>query len=92
MLTIAAQYSSGQGILKKGQQQPEIKSQDISETVLYKGSSRNRSVCHQSDNSALSILLLENRPFESGNRCISTNLEESKGRIILEKFSFPPFP
>ena len=74
-----AQYSSGQRISRKGQQKMEIKSKDISETVLCKGSSRNRCVCHQSNNSHLSVLLLENRLLESGNRCISIKLEESKG-------------
>ena len=53
----------------------ETKSQDISETVLCKGSSRNRSVCHQSDNSVPCVLLLGNRPLDSGNRCISTKLK-----------------
>ena len=57
----------------------EIKSKDISETVLCKGSSRNRCVCHQSNNSHPSVLLLENKPLESGNGCISIKLEESKG-------------
>ena len=80
------QYSSGQGISKKGQQQMEIKSQDVSETVLCKGSFRNRSVCQQNDNSARSVLLLRNRPLESGNRCISTKLEESKGICISPLF------
>ena len=63
-----AQYSSRQGISKKGQQQMEIKPQDISETVLCRWSSRNGSVCHESDNSAPCVLLLENRPLEPGNR------------------------
>ena len=44
-----AQYSSGQVISKKGQQSMEIKSQDISKTVLCKGWSRNKSVCHESE-------------------------------------------
>ena len=74
-----AQYSSGQGISRKGQQKMKIKSKDISETVLCKGWSRNRCVSHQSNNSHLTVLLLENRPLESGNGCISIKLEESKG-------------
>ena len=40
------------------------------------------SVCHQSDNSAPSVLFLEKRPLESGNRCISTKLDKSKGICI----------
>ena len=64
----------------------EIKSQYISETTLCKESSRNRSVCHQSKNSAPSVHLLENRPLESGNKCISTKLEESKGTCISPLF------
>ena len=50
-----AQYSSG-----KRQQRIKIKSQDISETVLCKGLSRNRSICHQCDNSVPSVLFLKN--------------------------------
>ena len=80
-----AQYSSRQGTLKKGQQRMEVKPQDTSEAVLCKGSSRNRSVCHQSDNSAPSVFLLEKRHLEPGKRCISTKLEESKD------ISFLPF-
>ena len=74
------------GSRKRGQWRMEIKCQDISETVLCKGSSRNRNVCHQSDNSAPTLLLLENRSLDSGKRCISTNLEESKGICISPLF------
>ena len=52
-----AQYSSGQVISKKGQQSMEIKSQDISKTVLCKGWSRNKSVCHESDNSHSNVVV-----------------------------------
>ena len=82
-----AQYSSRQGISKKGPQRIEIKPQDISETVLCKASPRNRSFFHQSGNSALSVTLLENRTLEPGNRCISTKLEESKGIQAIPFFS-----
>lgn len=77
-----AQYSRGQKIAKKVQKRMKIKSQETSKTVLCKGSSRNRSVCHQCGNSAPSVLLLENRPLEPGSRYISTKLEEYKGICI----------
>ena len=80
------QYSSGQGISKKGQEQMKIKYQNISERLLHKGSSRNRSVCHQSDNSAPSVFFFEKRPLQSGNRCISPKLDKSKG-ICISPFS-----
>ena len=82
-----AQYSSRQGISKKGPQRIEIKPQDISETVLCNASPRNRSFYHQSGNSALSVTLLENRTLEPGSRCISTKLGESKG--ICNSILFP---
>ena len=63
-----------------------FKPQDIPETVLCKGSSRNRYVCYQSDNSTPSLLLLKNRLLEPGNICISTMLEESKGICISPLF------
>lgn len=62
-----ARYFSGQDILKKGQQPMEIKPY-ISETVLCKGSSRNKSFYRQSDNSVPRVLLLGNKPLESGSK------------------------
>ena len=82
-----AQYFSGQDILKKGQQRMEIKPYDISETVLCKASSRNKSFYRKSDNSAPRVLLLGNKPLESGSKYISTKLGESKGICFSPLFS-----
>ena len=77
-----AQYSSG-----KGQQRIKIQSQDISETVLCKGLSRNSSVCHQGNNSVSSVLLLKNGRLGSVKRCILTRLEEPQSHVRFPSFS-----
>ena len=77
-----AQWLSGLGVSQGGQERLEITPGSISDTLLEEGSARSRSLCIKGDDPSEQFFLVENRLYESRNRCLSTELVKHK-RVCL---------